>query len=422
MASICTKSCTLLLYRGVKSSSPLAVARPLSSLLQRPTQQRWSSHSPLGTSLDPPRKKVTMGTLRSMYKKNEPITVMTAHDFPSAHVADAAGMDMILVGDSLAMVALGMSDTSEVTVDDMLLHCKSVARATKGAFTIGDLPMGSYEISPKQALATAIRFVKEGRVQGIKLEGGKEMAPTINKITQAGIPVLAHVGLTPQRQNALGGFRVQGKTSRGAMGVLEDALAVQEAGCFAMVLEAVPAEVATIITQKLSVPTIGIGAGNGCSGQVLVQVDMSGYFPPGRFIPKFVKQYGNVWAESLRAIESYRDEVNPSVGLMANCLRKYVTTVSNFCVALIVRTSFLNCGAAPTALKRTCTFSWSKPPAEAKAELASRGRSVRTVDAIMVSGSSGDAARSCIGEGGGDGEGTSGYSILARVTKFEIIW
>ncbi|KAK8066521.1 ketopantoate hydroxymethyltransferase-domain-containing protein [Apiospora hydei] len=220
-----------------------------------------------------------MGTLRSMYKKNEPITMITAHDFPSAHVADAAGMDMVLVGDSLAMVALGMEDTSEVLVEEMLLHCRSVARATKAAFTIGDLPMGSYEISPEQALDTAIRFVKEGRVQGIKLEGGKEMAPTIAKITRAGIPVLAHIGLTPQRQNSLGGFRVQGKTADGAMRVLEDALAVQEAGSFATVLEAVPAEVASIVTQKLSIPTIGIGAGNGCSGQVLVQVDMTGNFP-----------------------------------------------------------------------------------------------------------------------------------------------
>ncbi|KAI3330007.1 ketopantoate hydroxymethyltransferase-domain-containing protein [Ustulina deusta] len=403
------------------------------------TQYRWSSHSPLGTSVAPARKKVTMGVLRSMYKRNEPITMMTAHDFPSAHVADAAGIDVILVGDSLAMVALGMQDTSEVTVDDMLLHCKSVARATQAAFTIGDLPMGSYEVSPEQALATAIRFVKEGRVQGIKLEGGKEMAPTIKKIAQAGIPVLAHVGLTPQRQNALGGFRVQGKTSKGAMGVLEDAFAVQEAGCFAMVVEAVPAEVAGIITQKLSVPTIGIGAGNGCSGQVLVQVDMSGYFPPGRTIPKFVKQYGNVWAESLRAIESYREEVkcrqypasehtypipeeelctfmrernNPSVGLRDSILRRCVTTVSNFCVALILRTSDFNCGADPTALKRTSTFSWSNPPAEAKAELASRGRAVRTVDAVMVSGSSGDADLSWMGDGGGEGEGASGYSIL----------
>ncbi len=168
--------------------------------------------------------------------------------------------------------------------------------------------MGSYEIAPEQALESAIRVIKEGRVQGIKLEGGVEMAPTIIKITTAGIPVLGHVGLTPQRQNALGGFRVQGKTSAGAMKVLEDALAVQEAGCFGVVLEAVPAEIAALITKKLSIPTIGIGAGNGCSGQVLVQVDMTGNFPPGRFLPKFVKRYGDVWGESFKAIEAYRDE------------------------------------------------------------------------------------------------------------------
>ncbi|RYP70595.1 hypothetical protein DL769_004917 [Monosporascus sp. CRB-8-3] len=300
------RSCARSLYRDVRwHCAPLAFTKPLASALQ----QRWSSHSPLGTSPDPARKKVTMTTLRTMYKKGEPITMITAHDFPSAHVADAAGMDVVLVGDSLAMVALGMQDTSEVLVDEMLMHCRSVARATKAAFTIGDLPMGSYEISPEQALQTAIRFIKEGRIQGVKLEGGKEMAPTIKKITQAGIPVLAHVGLTPQRQNALGGFRVQGKTSAGALRVLEDALAVQEAGSFAVVIEAVPAEVANIITRKLSIPTIGIGSGNGCSGQVLVQVDMSGYFPPGRFLPKFVKKYGDIWAESYRAIESYRDEV-----------------------------------------------------------------------------------------------------------------
>lgn len=263
----------------------------------------------MGTPPANPRKKVTVGTLRSLHKRGEPITMITAHDFPSAHVADAAGMDMVLVGDSLAMVALGMEDTSEIVLEEMLLHCRSVARATKAAFTVGDLPMGSYEIAPQQALETAIRFIKEGRMQGIKLEGGKEMAPTIAKITTAGIPVLGHVGLTPQRQNALGGFRVQGKTAFGAVKVLEDALAVQEAGCFAVVLEAVPAEVAVIVTRKLSIPTIGIGAGNGCSGQVLVQVDMTGNFPPGRFLPKFVKKYGDVWAESLKAIEAYRDDV-----------------------------------------------------------------------------------------------------------------
>ena len=166
--------------------------------------------------------------------------------------------------------------------------------------------MGSYEVAPEQALESAIRVIKEGRVQGIKLEGGQEMAPTIERISRAGIPVLAHVGLTPQRQHALGGFRVQGKTVAGAIKVLQDALAVQEAGAFAVVLEAVPAEVAALVTKRLRIPTIGIGAGNGCSGQVLVQVDMSGNFPPGRSLPKFIKKYGDVWAESMRAIEAYR--------------------------------------------------------------------------------------------------------------------
>ena len=235
--------------------------------------------------------------------------MITAHDFPSAHVADHAGMDMILVGDSLAMVALGMDDTSEVVLDEMILHCKSVARGSKSTFIVGDLPMGSYEVSPEQALQSAIRMMKEGRVHAVKLEGGAEMVPAISKITGAGISLLAHIGLTPQRQNALGGFRVQGKSTAGALRVLQDALAVQEAGAFAVVLEAVPADVATLVTKKLRIPTIGIGAGNGCSGQVLVQVDMSGYYPPGRFLPKFVKKYGNVWGEAARAIEAYRAEV-----------------------------------------------------------------------------------------------------------------
>ncbi|EEY22054.1 3-methyl-2-oxobutanoate hydroxymethyltransferase [Verticillium alfalfae VaMs.102] len=295
---------------AARSTRPhVNAAKPLYAAVSQHNQLRWSSHSPMGASSGIARKKVTLGQLRSQHRKGDPITVITAHDFPSAYVGDIAGMDMILVGDSLAMVALGMEDTSEVLVEEMLLHCRSVARATKSAFTIGDLPMGSYEISPDQALETAIRFIKQGRMQGIKLEGGKEMAPTIRKITQAGIPVLGHVGLTPQRQNALGGFRVQGKTAAGAAKLLEDALAVQEAGAFAMVVEAVPAEVATLVTQKLSVPTIGIGAGNGCSGQVLVQVDMIGNFPPGRFLPKFVKKYGDVWGESLKAIEAYKREV-----------------------------------------------------------------------------------------------------------------
>lgn len=218
-------------------------------------------------------------------------------------------MDMILVGDSLAMVALGMEDTSEVLLDEMLLHCKSVCRGAKAPFIVGDLPMGSYEVSPEQALQSAIRLVKEGRVQGVKLEGGVEMAPGIGQITEAGIPVLAHIGLTPQRQNALGGFRVQGKSVAGALKLLQDAYAVQQAGAFGVVLEAIPEPVATLVTKKLQIPTIGIGAGAGCSGQVLVQVDMSGFFPPGRRIPKFVKKFGDMWGEASRAIGSYREEV-----------------------------------------------------------------------------------------------------------------
>jgi len=168
--------------------------------------------------------------------------------------------------------------------------------------------MGSYEISPAQALASSIQLIKAGRMQAVKLEGGLCMSSTIRTITTAGIPVLAHVGLTPQRQHALGGFRVQGKTALGALQLLRDALAVQEAGAFAVVLEAVPAPVAALVTRRLAIPTIGIGAGPATSGQVLVMADMAGNFPPGRSLPRFVKRYGDVWGESLRAIEAYRGE------------------------------------------------------------------------------------------------------------------
>ncbi|KAE7996964.1 hypothetical protein FH972_001640 [Carpinus fangiana] len=279
--------------------------------IQPDTHSRASSHSPMAPSspTTPPRKKVTLHTIDALYRRNEPITMITAHDFPSAHVADQNGMDMVLVGDSLAMVALGMEDTSAVLEEEMLLHCRSVARGAPTAFLVGDLPMGSYEISPAQALTTAIRFIKHGRMHAVKLEGGAAMAPTVAAVVRAGIPVLAHVGLTPQRQNALGGFRVQGRTAAAALQVLADARAVEAAGAFAVVLEAVPAEVAAYVTRRIGIPTIGIGAGAGCSGQVLVQVDMSGNFPPGRFLPKFVKKYGDVWGEASRAIAQYRDEV-----------------------------------------------------------------------------------------------------------------
>ncbi|KAL4895720.1 ketopantoate hydroxymethyltransferase-domain-containing protein [Aspergillus ambiguus] len=270
---------------------------------------RYSSHSPLGRTETAPRKKVTIQTLNRLHNIGEPISVLTAHDFTSGLVADTAGIEVVLVGDSLAMVALGMEDTNELLMDEMLVHCRSVARAVNGAFTVADLPMGSYEASPEQAVQSAIRIMKEGRMKAVKLEANRDMAPAIKRITRAGIPVVAHIGLTPQRQHALGGFRVQGKSTTGAMNLLQDALAVQEAGAFMVLIEAVPAEIAAIVTQKLRIPTIGIGSGNGCSGQVLVQVDMTGNFPPGRFVPKFVKRYADVWGESLRGIKEYRQEV-----------------------------------------------------------------------------------------------------------------
>lgn len=207
----------------------------------------------------------------------------------------------------------------------MLHHCRAVSRGVRAAFTVGDLPMGSYEISPEHGISSAIRLVQEGRVeanlstvvcwaiadslQGVKLEGGHELSPTVSRITRVGIPVLGHIGLTPQRHHSLGGFRVQGKTARSAEKLLDDALSLQEAGCFAIVLEAVPAEVAQIVTEKLEIPTIGIGAGAGCSGQVLVQMDMLGYYPEGRFMPKFLKRYGSVFADAKDAIARYKREL-----------------------------------------------------------------------------------------------------------------
>ncbi|KAK6374743.1 cell wall biogenesis and architecture protein [Lithohypha guttulata] len=244
------------------------------------------------------------------YSSHAPVShTLATHNYPSALIAQEAGVDIILVGDSLAMVSLGMADTSEVTLDEMVVHARAVARAAARSFTIGDLPMGSYEISPKQALASAIRMVKEGRMQAVKLEGGQEMAETIHKITSSGIPVCGHVGLTPQRQHALGGFKVQGNTVGKALSLLRDAQAVQDAGAFCIVLECVPQDIAEVVTQALKVPTIGIGAGNKTSGQVLVQIDMLGTRPPDAFMPKFVKKYGDEWTSSLNGIKQYKEEV-----------------------------------------------------------------------------------------------------------------
>lgn len=251
--------------------------------------------------------KVTIQAMQRKKERREPITMVTAYDYPSALLAERAGLDMLLVGDSLGMVVLGYQGTVPVTMDAMIHHCQAVARGAQSPFLLGDMPFGSYEVSPQEAVRNAVRFVKEGGMDGVKLEGGREMAATVAAIVAAGIPVQGHIGLTPQSLSALGGFRVQGKTAAAALKLLDDALALQEAGCFSIVLEAVPAPVATAITQRLRIPTIGIGAGAGCDGQVLVFHDLVGLFD--RFTPKFVKRYANVAVEIQRALVAYKEDV-----------------------------------------------------------------------------------------------------------------
>lgn len=251
--------------------------------------------------------KVTILDLQTKYREGQPITMMTAYDYPSARLADQAGLDIILVGDSLGMVVLGYETTVPVTVEEMLHHCRAVARGARRAFLVGDMPLGSYEASDADAVRNAVRFLKEGHMDAVKLEGGREMASRVAAIVRAGIPVMGHIGLTPQSVSALGGFRVQGRTAAQARKLLDDALALQEAGCFSIVLEAIPDRVAREITRALDIPTIGIGAGPHTSGQVLVFHDVVGLFE--RFVPKFCKQYARVGEVIRQALEAYREDV-----------------------------------------------------------------------------------------------------------------
>lgn len=253
------------------------------------------------------RKKVTTLTFRQKKERGEPITMLTAYDYPTALAVDHAGVDSILVGDSLAMVVLGYENTLSVTMDDMLHHARAVARGAKSAMLIGDMPFMSYQISVEEATRNAGRFLQQGGMDAVKLEGGRERVEAIRSITSAGIPVMGHLGLTPQSMNQLGGFRVQGKTAKAAKRLVEDALLLEEAGAFSIVLESVPARLATLISKKLSVPTIGIGAGVGCDGQVLVTHDLLGLFD--RFTPRFVKKYANLHQELHRAFTEYIDDV-----------------------------------------------------------------------------------------------------------------
>jgi 3-methyl-2-oxobutanoate hydroxymethyltransferase len=253
------------------------------------------------------RKKVTTAAFRHKKAAGEPITMLTAYDYPTALAEDQAGVDSILVGDSLGMVVLGYQNTLPVTMDDMLHHSKAVARGAKLALLIGDMPFMSYQASVEEAVRNAGRFLQEGGMEAVKLEGGRERIEAVRAIVGAGIPVMGHLGLTPQSVNQLGGFRPQGKTASAAQRLVEDALLLEGAGCFSLVLESVPARLASLISKKLSIPTIGIGAGVGCDGQVLVTHDLLGLFD--RFTPKFVKKYANLHADMQRAFGEYIEDV-----------------------------------------------------------------------------------------------------------------
>lgn len=253
------------------------------------------------------RKKITILDIQKRKTNNVPITMLTAYDFTAAILVDQADIDIILVGDSVGMVMLGYPGTTQVTMDEMLHHCKAVARGTTAAFLVGDMPFMSYQADVAEAVRNAGRFLKEAGMDCVKVEGGREITETVRAIVRAGIPVMGHIGLTPQTVSQLGGYRIQGKTAASAQSLLEDALALQEAGCFAIVLEAIPAPVAAAITERLSIPTIGIGAGVGCDGQVLVYHDMLGLYD--RLQPRFVKEYGQIGAKIVTAVQAYADEV-----------------------------------------------------------------------------------------------------------------
>ncbi len=242
-----------------------------------------------------------------MKRRGDKIVMVTAYDSTFARLMDDAEVDAILVGDSLGMVVQGRADTLPVTVDEVIYHCRAVARGAAHAHIIGDMPFGSYQVSAEDALRNAIRFLKEGAAHAVKLEGGEPVAPAIARIVSAGVPVMAHVGLTPQSVHAMGGFRVQGKTEEAAERVLRDAVAVQEAGAYAVVLEGIPSDLAARVTESLEIPTIGIGAGPSCDGQVLVGYDLLGLTPDLK--PKFVKRYAELFTEGVEAAKRYRDEV-----------------------------------------------------------------------------------------------------------------
>jgi len=251
--------------------------------------------------------KITIQDFLKKKSEGKKITMLTAYDYPFAQIVDEAGIDAILVGDSLGMVVQGLDNTLPVTMDEMIYHTRIVARAVRNALVIGDMPFMSYQTGIEDAVRNAGRFLKEAGASAIKLEGGAEVAGQIRAMTRAEIPVMAHIGLTPQSIHRMGGYKVQGKTEEAAKRLIEEAHVVEDAGAFSLLIEAIPMKLAKRITKELSIPTIGIGAGPHCDGQVLVLHDVIGMFE--RFVPKFVKRYASLKDEALKAIMTYRDEV-----------------------------------------------------------------------------------------------------------------
>jgi 3-methyl-2-oxobutanoate hydroxymethyltransferase len=249
----------------------------------------------------------TISDFLQMKKNGEKIVMLTAYDYPSARLAEEAGIDVVLVGDSLGMVVLGYDSTVPVTMADMIHHSRAARRGAKGTFMLTDMPYLTFQISPAQAMENAARLVQEGGCEGVKIEGGEEIAPQVRALVNAGIPVCAHIGLTPQSATALSGYKVQGRTAEAATKLLRDAVALEEAGAFMIVLECIPAQVAELISTRLSIPTIGIGGGAACDGQVLVFHDTLGLFE--RFMPKFVKQFETLGVKARDALSAYAHEV-----------------------------------------------------------------------------------------------------------------
>ncbi len=253
------------------------------------------------------RKKITPVDIQKMKNEGKKITMLTAYDYPMALLEDRAEIDIILVGDSLGMTVLGYENTLPVTMEEMIHHTKAVNRGARYALIIGDMPFMSYNTSEREAILNAGRFMKEGGADAVKLEGGASVKDIVRAIVKAGIPVMGHIGLTPQTISMLGGFKVQGKDAKAAQKIIDDALSLEDAGAFSVLFEAIPAPIAKRITERLKVPTIGIGAGPHCDGQVLVIHDMLGLFD--RFTPKFAKRYVNLSELILKVLESYREDV-----------------------------------------------------------------------------------------------------------------